>query len=67
MSKNSNIIKKLLGLSTTMPMGSGGSKLTGAHLHSHGHAHGSCCGCGHSHDDEDEDFGHDHKSEEKKS
>lgn len=53
MSKNSSMIKKLLGLSTTMPLGAAGSPLTGAHLHSH--SHGAGCGCGHSHDDGDED------------
>lgn len=66
MSKNSSMIKKLLGLSTTMPLGSGGGLLTGAHLHSHGHSHGAGCGCGHSHDDEDDDFGDDHAPEQKK-
>lgn len=46
-------IKKRLGLSTTLPLGSSGSAmpLTGAHLHSH--SHGAGCGCGHAHDDED--------------
>ncbi|MCD8496947.1 MAG: hypothetical protein LRZ85_01990 [Alphaproteobacteria bacterium] len=48
-------IKKRLGLSTTLPLGSaGGTPLTGAHLHSH--SHGPGCGCSHSHDeDEDEE------------
>ncbi|HRQ61127.1 MAG TPA: hypothetical protein PLO23_06410 [Alphaproteobacteria bacterium] len=49
-------IKKRLGLSTTLPLGSASTTpLTGSHLHSHSHDHGHGCGCSHSHDDEDED------------
>ncbi|MCC6597616.1 MAG: hypothetical protein IT559_02365 [Alphaproteobacteria bacterium] len=62
MSKTSNI-KKLLGLSTTMPLGSGGgfgSLLTGAHLHTHNH--GAGCGCHHGHEEEDETGGPQEKS-----
>jgi len=53
---DSNKMKKLLELSTTMPMGAGQEKpsfMTGGHLSSH--VHGAGCGCNHADDDEDED------------
>ncbi len=55
---DSNKIKKLLGMSTTMPLGPLGASgnapsfLTGKHLHSH--THGAGCGC-HHHEEEDEE------------
>ena len=53
-------IKKLLGSSTTMPLGTGtggapNSTLTNMHTDRGGHVHGHGCGCNHSHDDEDEE------------
>jgi hypothetical protein len=53
MSKDTSRIKKLLGLSSTLPMGSGGggffTGFTGHHTH--GHVHGAGCGCSHGSDD----------------
>jgi hypothetical protein len=52
---DSNKIKKLLGMSTSMPLGAGANKpsfMTGSSLNSH--AHGAGCGC-HHHEEEDEE------------
>ena len=61
MSKTTDLMKKLLRGSTTLPMGTtglGGGHVHGPHCnhghdhHDHGHVHGP--GCGHHHDDEDD-------------
>lgn len=61
MSKDTSRMKKLLGLSTTLPQGSGGgffsNLLTGSNLQG-GHAHGHGCGCGHAHDEDEDDHNH---------
>lgn len=56
MTKTTDLMKKLLRGSTTMPMGTGGGHVHGPHCNHghdhHGHVHGP--GCGHHHDDEDD-------------
>ena len=54
--KDTSRMKKLLGLSTTMPVGAAGggffSNILGGPQGHHGHSHGAGCGCSHGHDDD---------------
>jgi hypothetical protein len=54
MSKDTSRMKKLLGLSTTLPQAGGGMFSGLFSPNQQGHSHGHGCGCGHGHDDEDD-------------